>query len=107
MTQKLSAEQRVQKAHIALMNDPKYALYSGIFMMGRTTVLDQGCPTAYTNGIDVRYGRKFVDKLSDADLRGLILHENLHKAFRHLTVWEDLYKKDASKATWPAITLSI
>lgn len=98
MTQKLSAEQRVQKAHIALMNDPKYALYSGIFMMGRTSVLDQGCPTAYTNGVDVRYGRKFVDKLSDTDLRGLILHENLHKAFRHLTVWEDLYKKDARKA---------
>lgn len=98
MTQKLSAEQRVQKAHIALMNDPKYALYSGIFMMGRTSVLDQGCPTAYTNGVDVRYGRKFVDKLSDNDLRGLILHENLHKAFRHLTVWEDLYKQDPKKA---------
>ena len=90
MTQKLSAEQRVQKAHIALMNDPKYALYSGVFMMGRTSVLDQGCPTAYTDGYNTRYGRKFVDKLSDADLRGLILHENLHKAFRHMTVWEDL-----------------
>ena len=98
MTQKLSAEQRVQKAHIALMNDPKYALYSGIFMMGRTSVLDQGCPTAYTDGVNVRYGRKFVDKLSDNDLRGLILHENLHKAFRHLTVWEDLYKQDPKKA---------
>jgi predicted metal-dependent peptidase len=95
MTQKLSAEQRVQKAHIALMNDPKYALYSGVFMMGRTSVLDQGCPTAYTDGYNTRYGRKFVDKLSDADLRGLILHENLHKAFRHMTVWEDLWKQDA------------
>ena len=90
----LSAEQRVQKAHIALMNEPRYALYSGIFMMGRTSVLDDGCPTAYTDGFNVRYGRKFVNELPDEDLRGLILHENLHKAFRHLTVWEDLNKKN-------------
>jgi predicted metal-dependent peptidase len=95
---KLSAEQRVQKAHIALMNEPKYCLYSGIFMMGRTTVMDQGCPTAYTDGFNTRYGRAFVDKLSDPELRGLILHENLHKAFRHLTTWEDLYKKSPRKA---------
>ena len=95
---KLSAEQRVQKAHIALMNEPKYCLYSGIFMMGRTSVLDQGCETAYTDGYNTRYGRSFVDKLSDKDLRGLILHENLHKAFRHLTVWEDLYKQDPQRA---------
>jgi predicted metal-dependent peptidase len=95
---KLSAEQRVQKAHIALMNEPKYCLYSGIFMMGRTAVVDQGCPTAYTDGFNTRYGRAFVDKLSDPELRGVILHENLHKAFRHLTTWEDLYKKHPRKA---------
>lgn len=94
----LSAEQRVQKAHIALMNEPKYCLYSGIFMMGRTSVMDDGCPTAYTDGFNVRYGRKFVDGMPDEDLRGLILHENLHKAFRHLTVWEDLYKKNPQLA---------
>ena len=95
---KLTAEQRIQKAHIAMMNDPKYCLYSGIFMMGKTEVLDTGCPTAYTNGRDVKYGRKFVDKLSDPELKGLILHENLHKAFRHMTVWEDLHKQDHRKA---------
>ena len=98
MSTKLTAEQRVQKAHIAMMNDPKYCLYSGIFMMGKTEVLDTGCPTAYTNGRDVKYGRKFVDKLSDPELKGLILHENLHKAFRHLTVWEDLHKQDHRRA---------
>ena len=94
----LSAEQRVQKAHIALMNEPKYCLYSGIFMMGRTSVEDQGCATAYTDGFNTKYGRKFVDKLNDKELRALILHENLHKAFRHLTTWEDLYKQNPKKA---------
>lgn len=93
----LSAEQRVQKAHIWLMNEPKYCLYSGLFMMGQTSVVDN-FPTAYTDGFNTKYGRTFVEKLKDEELRGLILHENLHKAFRHLTVWHDLYKQDPRKA---------
>jgi len=92
MTTKLSAEQRVQKSHVALMNDPKYCLYSGIFMLGKTDVRDD-LPTACTDGRNTLYGRKFVDGLSEPELKGLILHENLHKAFRHTTVWKHLYKK--------------
>jgi predicted metal-dependent peptidase len=92
MATKLSAEQRVQKSHVALMNDPKYCLYSGIFMLGKTEVSDT-VPTACTDGRNTIYGRKFVDSLKDSDLKGLILHENLHKAFRHTTVWKHLYKK--------------
>ena len=95
---KLTAEQRVQKTHIRLMNDPKYCLYSGIFMMGSTRVDDNPKLTACTNGRDTIYGRSFVDKLSDKELAGLILHENLHKAFRHMTTWDNLWKEDAELA---------
>lgn len=94
---KLSAEQRIQKAHVALMNDPKYCLYSGVLMLGQTSVEDD-VPTAYTDGRNTRYGRKFVDGLSDPELRGLILHENMHKAFRHLTTWDNLYTDNATLA---------
>ena len=94
---KLSAEQRVQKAHVALMNDPKYCLYSGVLMLG-TTAIDEQHPTAYTDGRNTRYGRKFVDGLTDPELRGLILHENMHKAFRHLTTWDNLYKDNPTLA---------
>lgn len=94
---KLSVEQRVQKAHVWLMKNPKYCLYSGIFMLGKVTV-DETIPTAATNGRDVMYGRKFVDELTDPELRGLILHENLHKAFRHLTMWKHLYEKNPQLA---------
>jgi predicted metal-dependent peptidase len=93
MTSKLTAEQRVQKAHVALMNDPKYCLYSGVFMLG-TTVVDDKVPTAYTDGRNTKYGRKFIEKLDDRELRGLILHENLHKAFRHMTIWDNLWKEN-------------
>jgi predicted metal-dependent peptidase len=79
------------------MNDPKYCLYSGIFMLGKTEVSDE-IPTACTDGRNTYYGRKFVDKLKDSDLKGLILHENLHKAFRHTTVWKHLYKQNPQLA---------
>ena len=94
---KLTAEQRVQKSHVALMNDPKYCLYSGIFMLGKTEVSDD-IPTAATDGRNTYYGRKFVDSLPDNELKGLILHENLHKAFRHTTVWKHLYKQNKQAA---------
>jgi predicted metal-dependent peptidase len=93
MTTKLTAEQRVQKSHVALMNNPKYCMYSGIFMLGKTEVRDD-IPTAATDGRNTYYGRKFVNKLSDKELKGLVMHENLHKAFRHTTVWKHLYKEN-------------
>lgn len=93
---KLTAEQRVQKAHVGLMKDPKYCLYSGIFMVGNTSV-DDDVRTACTDGRNTKYGREFVAKQDDKRLRGLILHENLHKAFRHTTMWKHLYKE------WPVL----
>jgi len=94
---KLTLEQRVQKAHVWLMKNPHYCLYSGIFMIGKTEV-DDTVSTACTDGRNVKYGRAFGDALTDPELRGLILHENLHKAFRHLTTWRHLYDKDAQLA---------
>lgn len=94
---KLTAEQRVQRAHVWLMGNPEYVLYSGIMMMGTTTV-DDDVPTACTNGKDVKYGKAFVESLSDHELRGVVLHENLHKAFRHLTIWDNLYREDPQLA---------
>ncbi len=86
-------ERRVQKAKITMMRDPKFALWSGILMVGRTSVVDD-IPTACTNGRDERYGRKFVASLKDTELNFVVLHENLHKAFRHLTTWKKLHDED-------------
>jgi hypothetical protein len=96
-TMKLNAEQRVQKTHVWLMAQPQYCLYSGIFMFGKTSI-EENVPTACTNGRDTMYGRAFVDKQKDPELRGLVLHENLHKAFRHLTTWKDLKEKNGKLA---------
>jgi predicted metal-dependent peptidase len=87
------AERRLKKIKIALMRNPKFALWSGILMLGKTSISDN-VPTACTNGRDELYGRTFVDGLDDKELGFVVLHENLHKAFRHLFVWRKLYDEN-------------
>ena len=97
MATKLTVEQLIQKDHVALMKDPKYCLYSGIIMIGKTEVKED-VPTACTDGRNTYYGRDFMAKLASNKRKGVILHENLHKAFRHTTVWKHLYKENATLA---------
>ena len=95
----LTAEQRIERSHIELMKHPHFVAYSGVLMVGSVKVEEADkCPTAYTNGRDVVYGRDFIANLSDSDLRGLILHENKHKMYRHLATWQHLNKINPSKA---------
>jgi predicted metal-dependent peptidase len=93
---KLTAEQRIERCHVQMMKHKNFCLFSGLFMIGKVSVVDKDLPfTAQTNGLDVIYGRGFVDTLNDKQLAFLILHENMHKAYRHLVVWEKLYKENA------------
>lgn len=87
-------ERRVQKAKISLMRNSKFALLSGIMMVGRTRV-DDNIPTACTNGRDERYGREFVKKLRDPELAFVVAHENAHKMYRHLTTWRKLHDENS------------
>jgi len=83
-------ERRVQKAKISLMRNPKFALLSGILMVGKTKVVEK-LRTACTNGRDESYGREFVSKLRDNELNFLVAHENYHKMYRHLITWRKLH----------------
>lgn len=97
MSNKLSAEQRLSKAVIAIMQNPKYVALAGVLMIGERGVKDD-VPTAYTNGRDEYYGRAFVEDLTDAELRFVILHETYHKLYKHLTTWKHLWDDDAQLA---------
>jgi predicted metal-dependent peptidase len=94
---KLTAEQRIERAHVQLMQNKDWCLFSGVFMIGKVEVRDD-VPTAHTNGRDVTYGRKFVDSLDDKMLNFLVIHEAMHKAYRHLHVWRGIWKEDARLA---------
>ncbi len=98
--QALTLEQRLQKAVIDIMANPKYVALAGILMIGGRRIEDdpKKCPTAYTNGRDEVYGRAFCDPLNDAELRFLVLHECYHKLYRHLTTWRWMYEESAQLA---------
>jgi predicted metal-dependent peptidase len=97
----LNEETRLKKAHISLMRHPQTALYSGVIASGNNEVVDKKF-TAYTDGINKRYSRPFIAKLSDAELRFLVLHENLHVALKHIPRHKDLWKENATLANMSA-----
>jgi predicted metal-dependent peptidase len=92
----LTVEQKIERAHVSIMQSKLFRFYSGLTMIGKVQVSDD-VPTAGTNGRDVWYGRAYTDKLSGKERRAVILHENLHKAFRHVSLWKHLYKD------WPQL----
>ena len=87
---KLPAEKRLELVHVSLMREKRFALFAGLFMVGKTSIVDLPHFTAGTNGRDAMYGREFVDSLTDKELAFLVMHENMHKAYRHLTTWKAL-----------------
>ena len=93
----LTEEQRIQKAVVDILHNPMYVALSGVLMMAKRSVSDEDI-TAYTDGRDEVYGRKFVASLNDAELRFLILHETYHRLYRHLVTWLHLWKIDKTKA---------
>lgn len=94
----LTAEQRIDKALAKIIEHERYRALAGVLMIGDKVVCDD-VPTACTNGRDVKFGRAFVDSLTDAELRGLILHEEEgHKLYRHLTTWRWMYDEDPELA---------
>jgi predicted metal-dependent peptidase len=91
---------KLKKAHIRLINHPETCLYAGVLMLGTSEVVDDEakCPTAYTDGKNKKYGRKFLESLTVEKVAALALHENLHVMLRHLSRHEDLNKLDARLA---------
>jgi len=87
----MNEETRLKKAHVALMKHPETALYSGVILMGENSIIEEKT-TAYTDGRNKKYSREFVSKLTDAELRGLIMHENLHVAFKHIPRFKKEFK---------------
>lgn len=100
----LDEETRVKKGHIMLMKHPQTALWSGVMMMGTTTISDVENMTAYTDGVNKVYGRKFLRETCEtqAKVNGIILHENLHIGLRHPIHAMDLFKEDMKRANMAA-----
>lgn len=97
----MNSSYRLKKAHVSIMQHKKFCVFSGLLACGKVTVTED-IPTACTDGWNVQYNPKFVDGLKDSELRFLVLHEALHKAYRHLHVWKSLWAIDAQLANTAA-----
>lgn len=96
-------ELRIKKAHIALMKHPETALYSGVLLMGVSEVVEKASFTAYTDGVNKRYAKPFLETVNtEPQLRGLVLHENLHVALKQIPRGKDMFKESAQMANMAA-----
>ena len=86
--------ERLKKSHIFLMKHPKIMALSGIIIMG-TSEVKGDIPTAYTDGVNKKYGAGFMAKCTDAQVNGLVMHENGHVFFRHVTHHKRLFRENA------------
>lgn len=93
----MNALDRVRKAHVAIMGHKKWCAYSALLACGKVSI-DEETRTAYTDGWNVVYGRKFIEELPEREVRGVVLHESTHKAYRHLHIYKDLWEEDSRLA---------
>lgn len=93
----LSVNDRVTRSHSQVMRHPDFCLLAGIVMIGKV-FCDDSTRTACTDGESVWYGNKFVQPLIEQEVNFLVLHENGHKAFSHMSVWKQLVEKDPRRA---------
>jgi predicted metal-dependent peptidase len=91
----MNVQDRLKKSHIAIMQHKTFCSFGSILACGKVKVNDD-VATAATNGWDVVYNPSFVEQhmKSDPELRFLVLHEAMHKAYRHLQVWDALHTED-------------
>jgi len=75
-----------KKIKITLMRSPEFGALGGVMMMGKTTLNDR-VPTAATDGRNEWYNPEFVFQFDDKGVGYIIVHENLHKAGRHMTTY--------------------
>ena len=95
-------ETRIKRGHVTLMKHPQTALYSGVMLMGTSSVEDN-VSTAYTDGVNKKYGRKFLESIiSEPKVRGLILHENLHVALKQVVFGRVMFLENSKLANLAA-----
>ena len=96
-------EIRIKRGHITMMKHADTAVYSGVMLMGQSSVEDNDNMTAYTDGVNKRYGRKFLESIpEDSKVRGLILHENLHIVLKHNMFGKSMFAENRKMANLAA-----
>lgn len=95
----LTPRQRIERAHVAIMGHPTFCLYGGVVLSGDIKFdVSPSIRTAATDGLNVVYNSQFIEGLTDKEINFVVLHENSHKAYKHLSTWKGLWKIDKRRA---------
>jgi predicted metal-dependent peptidase len=94
---KLTPEQRLIKGTGDIIGNNDYVALAGVLMIGSKKISTK-TKTASTNGRDEAYNPDFIDTLTDAEFRFVIMHECYHKMYQHLVTYKDLSKIDHERA---------
>lgn len=57
--------------------------FYGLLLMNMIYSVDEGAPTAYTDGERIAFGIEFLENLSDSELDYVLMHEILHVVLHH------------------------
>ena len=82
-------EQRLDRAAFTIFSHDRYTEIAGTLLIGDKSIVDD-IPTAMTDGLNEKYSRTMVSELSDPELRFVMLHENRHKIYKHMDVYDDI-----------------
>lgn len=92
-----ATKQKIQRNTVKLMNHVGLCWLGGVTQCGAVHYVDpespEGAdvPTAATDGWNVWYNLGFISRLkSEQEVMALIVHENLHKAYKHMQLWQGL-----------------
>lgn len=95
----MDIERRIKRSKISLARSEQFRAYAGVINMGKYEVRDD-TPTAWTNGRDTVFGTAFTQAQNEKQLNYLNMHENLHKAFLHTTVYKNLFMRNPKITGW-------
>lgn len=101
MSTQQAVADKLAHAYVRLMRHPETCLYAGVMQMGKREVVDD-VDTACTDGINVKYGTAFFADRPVEECSAIVLHETLHKVFKHTTRHRDYWKEDADVANQAA-----
>jgi len=97
MSTAIDVATELKREYLFLLRHPETAWYGSVFLLGKNEI-KKDIPTAATNGIDCFYGEEFFASLNRKERRFLVLHENFHKAYKHMPAYRDYFKQDPKLA---------
>ena len=83
-------QEYIQRLYLSRMRILCNHCFYGLLLMHMVYSIDEGCKTAYTDGVRIAFNPKFLDELNDRELDFIMMHEIMHVVLQHCMRGEGL-----------------